>query len=76
MEKILVGQAYLHFSGKVITVQAISKDFKDSTKINVIYRQLDDGELYNIPMSDFFVPHPKTGIPRYRLIRPQNIQIK
>ena len=50
MSKILVNEPYIHFSGAVILVLAIAKDFKDKSLDYVIYKNLTDKQLYSIPL--------------------------
>lgn len=76
MSKIIANELYVHFSGSVIIVLAIVKDFKDKAKEHVIYKNLSDKQVYAIPVQDFYTPHPTSGIPRYRLIQPSQIKVK
>lgn len=75
MKTPIVGQLYLHVNGKTIVVLSLAKHYKDDYNI-VIYRDLVSNDVMFIPLSEFFTPHPKSGIERYRLIRPETINIK
>ena len=53
------------------TLLATNKDYKTEEEV-VIYSSFYDGQVYTIPIKDFYTPHPKTGIPRYRLVTQSN----
>lgn len=71
MEKPKLRLHYLHFSGKLIVVLGFAKDYKTEEEI-IIYSSFYDGQVYTIPLKDFYTPHPKTGIPRYKLVTQSN----
>lgn len=75
MQKPLIRQIYKHFTGKLVFVTGIATDFKDANKEIVIYSQIEDSQWKCIPLEDFFTPHPKTGEPRYQLVRPSQLKV-
>jgi len=52
MREVKVGQKYKHFKGSVMEVIALAKDSEDLKEL-VVYKHIDDGEVWVRPLDMF-----------------------